>query len=100
MEYIKHMISASPIVLFMKGNAEQPMCGFSRAVVRILQSYSVPFETVDVLENPQLRHDLKDFSEWPTFPQLYVHGEFIGGCDIVSAQHENGQLQILLDRVH
>jgi len=94
--YIQSEIDAHPVVLFIKGTAEHPMCGFSRVVVRALQALKVPFKDIDVLDHPTLREDLKVFSDWPTFPQLYVKGEFIGGCDIVRELYTSGELQTLL----
>jgi monothiol glutaredoxin len=94
--YIQQEIDACPVVLFIKGTAEHPMCGFSRVVVRILQGLKVPFKAIDIFDHPTLRDDLKIFSQWPTFPQLYVNGQFIGGCDIVRELYTCGDLQTLL----
>ena len=90
------MVSSAPIVLFIKGTADHPMCGFSRVVVRILNHLNVPFTSFDVLQDPDLRQNLKVFSHWPTFPQLYVAGEFIGGCDITQEMFTSGELAELL----
>src|ERR1700722_1834553 len=85
-------IKLHPIVLFMKGSPSRPQCGFSAAVVQTLAHYGVPFHAVDVLAGPAVRQAIKTFSDWPTIPQLYVDGTFIGGCDIVLAMHQTGEL--------
>jgi monothiol glutaredoxin len=92
-------IKLHPIVLFMKGSPSRPQCGFSAAVVQTLAHYGVPFHAVDVLADPAVRQAIKTFSDWPTIPQLYVDGTFIGGCDIVSEMHKTGELAETL-RVH
>jgi monothiol glutaredoxin len=89
---IQEMIDKNKVLLFMKGNKSIPQCGFSNRVVGILKSEGVPFETVNVLADPEIRDGIKTFSNWPTIPQLYVNGKFIGGCDIVTEMHENGEL--------
>ena len=81
-EKIESQIKDNKVILYMKGNREMPQCGFSSRVVQILDSYDIMYETVDVLEDPEIRQGIKDYSNWPTIPQLYVNGEFIGGCDI------------------
>ena len=93
---IQSEIDAHPVMLFMKGNAMFPQCGFSARVVQILGHVGVPFHTVNVLEDPELRDGVKQFSNWPTIPQLYVQGEFVGGCDIVTEMFQDGELQSLL----
>ncbi len=93
---IQSKIDASPVVLFMKGTPMFPQCGFSARVVQILKHVNVPFQTVNVLEDPEIRDGIKSFSNWPTIPQLYVRGEFIGGCDIVTEMYQSGELQDLL----
>lgn len=93
---IETLISEHPVVLFMKGNRMFPSCGFSATVVQILKKHKVRFEGVNVLSDPNLRQGIKDFSQWPTIPQLYVKGEFIGGCDIVQEMDANGELDKLL----
>lgn len=93
---IEDMIRNNKILLFMKGDKENPMCGFSAQVVQILNSYHVEYETVNVLEDWDLREGIKVFSSWPTIPQLYINGEFIGGCDIVMEAHRKGELASLL----
>ncbi len=95
-QYLKDIIQKNRIALFMKGNATQPMCGFSATVVQILHHLGQPFEAYNVLEDDNLRQDIKDFSDWPTIPQLYVDGQFIGGCDIVKEMFQSGELQQLL----
>ncbi len=92
---IKQDIEANPVMLFMKGDADFPQCGFSARVVQILQHIGVPFKTENVLADPDIRQGIKDFSNWPTIPQLYVKGEFIGGCDIVTEMYQSGELQNL-----
>jgi monothiol glutaredoxin len=85
-------IKLHPIVLFMKGSPSRPQCGFSAAVVQTLAQYGVPVHAVDVLADPTVRQAVKTFSDWPTIPQLYVNGTFIGGCDIVLEMHKTGEL--------
>jgi monothiol glutaredoxin len=94
-ERIQDVITTHDIVLFMKGVPAAPQCGFSAAVVQILSSMGVPFATVDVLQDPFIRDGIKEFSQWPTIPQLYVKGEFVGGCDIVREMFQAGELQTL-----
>jgi monothiol glutaredoxin len=89
-------ISDNPVVLYMKGTPVFPQCGFSAAVVQILTHLGVKFKGVDVLADPALRQGIKEFSSWPTIPQLYVKGEFVGGCDIVREMFESGELKDLL----
>lgn len=96
LEQIDKAIKEHDVLLFMKGTPEFPQCGFSQRVVAILSSYQVPFVAVNVLLDEQVRQGIKDYSNWPTIPQLYVRGEFIGGCDIVSEMHESGELAELL----
>tara|TARA_B110000971_G_scaffold210767_1_gene238317 strand:- start:1273 stop:1590 length:318 start_codon:yes stop_codon:yes gene_type:complete len=93
---IENIISKNEICLFMKGVKEAPQCGFSMAVVNILKHLNVNFEVINVLENEEIRNGIKTFSDWPTIPQLYVKGEFIGGCDIVKEMFEKGELKELL----
>ena len=90
---IRQNISDTPVVLFMKGSPVFPQCGFSAAVVQILSHLGVKFKGVDVLSDPGIRQGIKEFSSWPTIPQLYVKGEFVGGCDIVREMAESGELQ-------
>ena len=95
-ERIKQDISANDVVLFMKGTPVFPQCGFSAAVVQALSHLGVKFKGINVLEDPGLRDGIKQFSSWPTIPQLYVKGEFVGGCDIVREMFQTGELQELL----
>ena len=95
-ERIKDIISKNDVVLFMKGTPEMPQCGFSMTVSNILKELKVKFNGVNVLADHEIRQGIKDFSNWPTVPQLYVKGEFIGGCDIAKEMYENGELQKLL----
>jgi monothiol glutaredoxin len=94
---IRQTVAANDVVLFMKGTAEQPMCGFSNQVVRILDHMGVAFRDVNVLADDDIRQGIKEFSDWPTIPQLYVKGEFVGGCDIVREMFQTGELKALLD---
>jgi monothiol glutaredoxin len=93
---IKKETTDNDVVLYMKGTAVFPQCGFSAAVVQVLSQLGVPFKDVNVLEDAALRQGIKDFTNWPTIPQLYVKGEFVGGCDIVREMYESGELQDLL----
>jgi monothiol glutaredoxin len=93
---IRKAIDANPVLLFMKGTPEQPMCGFSARTVAILQSLDRPFAAVDVLPDPRIRQELSALSNWPTIPQLFVDGELVGGCDIVTEMYESGELQDVL----
>ena len=96
---IKQQITDNDVVLYMKGNAELPMCGFSSRAVNILKSCQVPFTTIDVLQDEEIRNGIKVYSNWPTIPQLYVKGEFIGGSDIMAEMFEAGELQTLIKSV-
>ena len=93
---IAHDVVSSDVVLFMKGTPVFPQCGFSAAVVQILSDLGVKFKAVDVLKDPDIRQGIKDYSNWPTIPQLYVKGEFVGGCDIIREMSETGELKALL----
>jgi len=93
---IKEIIEANSIVLFMKGTPNAPQCGFSMAVSNILKHLKVNFEGVNVLENDEIRQGIKNYTDWPTIPQLYVKGEFVGGCDIIKEMYENGELKKIL----
>jgi monothiol glutaredoxin len=95
-ERIDALVKGNDIVLFMKGSALFPQCGFSSRAVAILDHLGVPFETVDVLQDQEIRQGIKGYSEWPTIPQLYVKGEFVGGSDIMMEMFENGELQQLV----
>ena len=94
---IKDIVGANDIVLFMKGTPDAPQCGFSMAVSNILKHLKVKFEGVNVLSSDELRQGIKDYTDWPTIPQLYVKGEFVGGCDIVKEMFEKGELKILFE---
>ena len=96
-EQIKSDINENPIILFMKGTKEMPMCGFSNQVVQILNHYGVNYKDVNVLTDPEIRIKLSEQSGWPTIPQLYINKEFIGGCDIVKEMFEKGELKKILE---
>jgi monothiol glutaredoxin len=89
---IAQAIGENPVILFMKGTPEQPMCGFSARTVAALQSLGAPFAAVDILPDPRIRQELSALSQWPTIPQLFVNGELVGGCDIVTEMYESGEL--------
>ena len=93
---IQNEIKDTEVVLFMKGSPVMPQCGFSAAVVQVLSHLGIKFKGVDVLQDADLRQGIKEFSNWPTIPQLYVKGEFVGGCDIIREMFENGELEELL----
>jgi monothiol glutaredoxin len=95
-QFITNEVKSNDVVLFMKGTPQFPMCGFSGQVVQILDYLGVSYKGLNVLENDELRQGIKDFSSWPTIPQLYVKGEFVGGCDIVREMFQAGELQGLL----
>lgn len=95
-EKIKQLVNENNILLFMKGNAELPMCGFSAHAVKMLKSCGSKFATVDVLQDEEIRQGIKIYSNWPTIPQLYIKGEFIGGCDIMEEMFQSGELQVLI----
>jgi monothiol glutaredoxin len=90
---IEDLVATSPVFVFMKGNKLMPQCGFSNNVVQILNSLGVPFETFDVLSDMEIRQGIKDYSEWPTIPQVYVNGEFMGGSDILIELYNSGELR-------
>ncbi|HIC29599.1 MAG TPA: Grx4 family monothiol glutaredoxin [Rhodospirillales bacterium] len=94
---IQSEIDGNAVVLFMKGNPMFPQCGFSAAITQALTMMEVKFKGIDVLADDEIRNGIKEFSSWPTIPQLYVKGEFVGGCDIVREMHESGELKKLLD---
>ena len=93
---INAQVHGHDVVLYMKGTPQMPMCGFSSVVSQILRHLNVPFSSYNVLEDADLRQGIKDYTDWPTIPQLYIKGEFIGGCDIVKEMYENGELLELL----
>lgn len=92
---IEEILSSNKSVLFMKGTKEQPLCGFSKVVVQMLQSLSIDFKDINVLEDEELRQGLKEYSSWPTYPQLYINKELVGGCDIIMELYESGELEEL-----
>ena len=96
-EKINNLINENDVCLFMKGTPESPQCGFSMTVSNVLKHLNVKFKGVNVLEDENMRQGIKDFSDWPTIPQLYVKKEFVGGCDIVKEMYENGELKTLLN---
>jgi monothiol glutaredoxin len=95
-EQIESAIRENKVMIFMKGNRSFPQCGFSAATVQIFEELGVPFATADVLADPELRDAIKRFSNWPTIPQVYVNGKFVGGCDIVREMYESGELEPLV----
>ena len=95
-EKINGMLKENRVMLFMKGSPYQPQCGFSARTVKALMECDVVFSYVDILDNPEIRQTLPDISDWPTFPQLFVDGELIGGCDIITEMHSNGELKEVL----
>jgi len=95
-EAIQEAISENPVILFMKGNPDQPACGFSARTVAMLQSLGTPFAAVDILPDPRIRQELSALSNWPTIPQLFVEGELVGGCDIVTEMYQSGELAQVL----
>ena len=94
---IQKLINSNDVCLFMKGTPDSPQCGFSMTVTNVLKYLNVKFQSVNVLEDQNLRQGIKDFSDWPTIPQLYIKGEFIGGCDIVKDMFEKGELKKILE---
>jgi len=90
---IKALVTSAPVLVFMKGNKLMPQCGFSNNVVQILNTLGVPFETFDVLSDPEIRNGIKEYSDWPTVPQVYLNGEFIGGSDILIELYNSGELR-------
>ena len=94
---IKEQIDANSILLYMKGSPEAPKCGFSMKASQCLIDCKIPFAFIDILENPEIRSHLPQVSDWPTFPQLFVKGELVGGCDIISEMHQNQELKALLE---
>ena len=94
---IQNIIESNDVVLFMKGTPDMPQCGFSMAVANVLKMLNIKFNGVNVLEDEEIRNEIKVFSDWPTIPQVYIKGDFIGGCDIVKEMYEKKELQSLLD---
>eukprot|EP00197_Chlamydomonas_leiostraca_P011288 CAMPEP_0202864032 /NCGR_PEP_ID=MMETSP1391-20130828/4436_1 /ASSEMBLY_ACC=CAM_ASM_000867 /TAXON_ID=1034604 /ORGANISM="Chlamydomonas leiostraca, Strain SAG 11-49" /LENGTH=130 /DNA_ID=CAMNT_0049543737 /DNA_START=166 /DNA_END=558 /DNA_ORIENTATION=+ len=95
---IDKVIQNNKVVLFMKGTKQFPMCGFSNSVVQILTAFNVPFQDVNILEDDRLRSGMKEYSQWPTFPQVYINGEFVGGADIMIQMYQSGELAELFER--
>ena len=96
-EELEQQVKDNPVLLYMKGSPDSPQCGFSSKASQLLISCGKPFSFVDILANPEIRVNLPQFSNWPTFPQLFVNGELIGGCDIITELHESGELQSIID---
>jgi monothiol glutaredoxin len=94
---IESLIGSDRVVVFMKGDRRMPQCGFSAQVVQILDAHLPSYTTVDVLRDPEVRQGIKDFTNWPTIPQVYVNGEFVGGCDILTEMYQSGELEGLLE---
>ena len=94
---IKKQISENPILIYMKGNPQFPQCGFSAAVVNVFNQLGVKYQTVDVIADPEIREGIKAFSNWPTIPQIYIQGKFIGGCDIIREMNSRGELKPLAE---
>ena len=95
-ETIREQIVANPVLLYMKGSPDQPQCGFSAQVSQVLMACGERFSYIDILANPEIRSHLPEVSEWPTFPQLFIAGELVGGCDIIVEMHESGELQPMI----
>jgi monothiol glutaredoxin len=93
---IENEIKNNKVVVYMKGTADAPMCGFSARTVQILQSYQIPIKDHNIFTSEELRQGIKEFTNWPTIPQVFINGEFVGGCDIITEMHENGELATLL----
>lgn len=96
-ERIETLVKSNPVMVFMKGNKLMPQCGFSNNVVQILNILGVPYETFDVLEDPEIRQGIKEYSNWPTIPQVYLNGEFLGGSDIMIELYQSGQLREMVE---
>ncbi len=94
---IETLINANKILIFMKGSKLMPQCGFSNNVVQILNSLGAPYETIDILEDPEIRQGIKEYSNWPTIPQIYINGEFVGGSDIAIELYQSGELQQMVE---
>ncbi len=95
-DLIRETIASNDVVLFMKGNRMMPQCGFSATIIKVLDHVGVPYKDVNVLEDMAVREGIKSFTNWPTIPQLYIQGEFVGGCDIVREMFQDGELQTML----
>ena len=98
-QQIEKDIKDNKVMIYMKGTPDFPQCGFSGQVVSVLKSYDVPFKAKNILEDPELRQGIKEFTDWPTIPQIFINGEFVGGCDILTEMHQSGELRKLLEKV-
>lgn len=96
-ERLDNLVNSHKVLVFMKGSKLMPMCGFSNNVVQIFNTLGIPFETVDILEDPEIRQGIKEYSNWPTIPQVYVNGEFVGGSDIMIELYQNGELHEMVE---
>ena len=96
LQQIKSDVQSNKILIYMKGTPQAPQCGFSAATIQLFQGFGVPFATRDVIANPEFRQHVPEFSNWPTFPQVFINGKLIGGCDIVHEMHERGELEPLI----
>ncbi len=99
LEKIKGQIEGNDVILYMKGSPEMPQCGFSAKTSQIMNTFDVDYAFVDVLSNPDIRQTLPQYAEWPTFPQLYIKGELVGGCDIISELYESGELNTMIQAI-
>lgn len=99
-ERIQDQLASAPVVLYMKGTPDFPQCGFSSQVVQVLQACNAEYRAINIFEDPEMREALKTYSNWPTYPQLYINGELVGGCDIVIDLYNNGELQTMLGTAH
>ncbi len=95
---VEEQVKGNKVVIYMKGEKDFPQCGFSARAVEVLKQYNVPFKDVNVLEDDDLWGALEDYSKWPTVPQIFINGEFVGGCDIITELHQKGELQKLIDK--
>ncbi len=98
-QQIEKDIKENKVMIYMKGTPEFPQCGFSGQVVSIFKQYKIPFGAKNVLEDPDLRQGIKDFTDWPTIPQIFINGEFVGGCDIITEMHNKGELKKLMETI-
>jgi len=98
-DQIAQQIADHPILIYMKGSPDQPRCGFSAQASQALMACGKPFAFIDILSNPEIRAQLPQYSEWPTFPQLFVQGELVGGCDIITEMYQSGELQTLINEI-
>ena len=95
---IEQTLKSNKVVIYMKGTPQSPLCGFSARTVQILQSYNQPVKGINILENEEIRQGIKEFTNWPTIPQVFINGEFIGGCDIVTEMHDSGELKNIISK--